>query len=138
MRKFIIILTCLLLTACATPKKALLLPDHMTYNATFKMLWNDISAEAGNRSSLKNYSPSKDIIQKYSLSRQSEKYIVSGFLFADERFSVQEFEKIGGSLVDYGNGQYTFRIPINRLDKMLHIQGITRIEIGNKSNLKIH
>ncbi len=138
MKKFIIIITSLLLTACATQKEALLLPDYITYNATFKMLWNDISAEAGNKRSLKNYTPSNNVVQNYSLFQQDGKYIVSGFLFADATFSVHDFEKTGGALVDYGNGQYTFRIPINRLEKMLHIKGITRIELGNKSNLKIN
>ena len=76
-------------------------------------------------------------IEKYNLAEQNGDFYISGHLYVNENFSRNKFEEIGGSLVDYGNGHFTFRIPIKNLEAMIRINGIERVELAKKVNLKI-
>ncbi len=127
----------LTLTACATRRQAVVIPETVSCNPTFQMLWASFAEETKNLRSLEKYTPSDEFITNYNLSEEDGKYIVSGFLTTNEHFSQADFEKLGGTLVAYNDGLYTFRIPINNLEKMVQLQGITRIEASNKVQLKL-
>lgn len=138
MKKCLFLITTLLLTACVAKRGIISLPENITYNAEFKILWADFAEETKNKRSLKNYTPSDKLIQNHNLTKQDGEVIVSGFLFTAEDFSIQDFENIKGSLVNYGKGTFTFRIPIKNIDKMVKIKGINRIETTKNANLKIN
>ncbi len=125
------------LTACVAKRQIVTLPDTASYNPTFQMLWASFAEETKNLRSLDNYTPSDEFVANYNLSEQDGKYIVSGFIQTNEQFSQTDFEKLGGTLVAYNDGLYTFRMPINNLEKMVQLQGITRIEASNKAQLKL-
>lgn len=135
MKKFIFIVVTLL-TACVAKREVATLPKSVTCNAEFQILWEDYVAET-KKFSEKNYKPSEIFIEKYNLAEQNGDFYISGHLYVNEKFSRTEFEKIGGSLVDYGNGHFTFRIPIKNLEIMIKINGIERVELAKKVNLKI-
>lgn len=138
MKKISFLITILLLTACVAKRGIITLPKNVTYNAEFKMLWADFVEETKNKRSLKNYTPSDKLIQSHNLTREDGEVFVSGFLFTTENFSIQDFESIKGALVNYGEGTFTFRIPIKNIDKMVKTKGIKRIETTKNANLKIN
>ncbi len=137
MKKLIYMAIAFTLTACVAKRQIVTLPETVSCNPTFQMLWASFTEETKNLRSLDSYTPSDEFVANYNLSEQDGKYIVSGFLQTNEQFSQTDFEKLGGSLVSYNNGLYTFRIPVNNLAKMVYLQGITRIEASNKVQLKL-
>lgn len=131
MKQFVITIAALATLTCCTTLKQLAssLPSTLSCNPTFMQLWNDFTA-------LKGSSLSQDFIQKYLPEQDEESYIIAGYITTNESFSKDSFEALGGTLVDYNNGLYSFRMPIKNLTQMVQLQGITRIELAPKAELK--
>ena len=109
--------------------------DRARLSNSFNSFWEELSEEA-NGKSLEQYIPSQALIERYSLKKQDQQFLVSGFLHTDSTFNKADIEYIGGNVVAYTNKIKTFSVPIKNIPLLIKVKGITYIEISRKVRTK--
>jgi len=109
--------------------------DRAKLSNSFNSFWEELTEEA-NGKSLEQYIPSQALIERYSLKKQDQQILVSGFLHTDSTFNKADIECIGGNVVTYANKIKTFSVPIKNVSLLIQVKGITYIEIGRKVRTK--
>ncbi|BEG99538.1 hypothetical protein BSYN_18030 [Bacteroides sedimenti] len=105
------------------------------FSSGFNVFLTALSEEAeGN--SLDQFVPSENLIKQFSLKKIDGLFNIFGFLQTDNSFQEKEVEKIGGKLIPYSLQIYSFHIPIESIQKLIQIKGITFIEINQKTRTK--
>lgn len=105
------------------------------FSSGFNVFLTALSEEAeGN--SLDQFVPSENLIKQFSLKKIDGLFNIFGFLQTDHSFQEKEVEKIGGKLIPYSLQIYSFHIPIESIQKLIQIKGITFIEINQKTRTK--
>lgn len=109
--------------------------DSNQFSVNFKSLWKEVIEECGNND-LHKYTPSQNLINKFSLRKQNNQYILSGFLHTDSTFKESDIENHGGNVVKYSDKIKTFTIPIKNIPALIKVKGITYIDTGRKVQIK--
>lgn len=112
------------------------LPKEVYYSLNFKQFWLDLVSETETFKKMSKYSPSKEMREEYSLVKQGDQYVISGFLKVNAEFDKDNFKSFGGTLVKFTETQYTFTFPIVNIDKIFSVEGISAVELANKVQIK--
>ena len=105
------------------------------FSVNLKSLWKEVIEECGDKD-LNKYTPSQDLINKFSLRKQDNQYVLSGFLHTDSTFKESDIENLGGNVVKYSDKIKTFIIPIKNIPALINVKGITYIDTGRKVQIK--
>ncbi len=143
---------CLLLlafgfTACHSAQKATaidkvvvesyILPDSLSVSPAFGMFWNDWNSELQQAGvNLTDYIPSEDLTQRYLLRQNQGEYYLNGFLHTNPLFNAKSITALRGNCVAYGEGIYTFAIPVRELPRFVALPGIVYIESASPAHLR--
>lgn len=153
MNKLTIILTLTLLTAmlsCAETKRVSANQQEKTKgeNQTemtteiklspfAKFFINDLKKELDKQNaSIKNFKPTKELIDKYSIQLFNNEYFVQGFVTTNNQLNQAELNKLNITTGKPMGNKMTIRIPLQSFFQFLNLQGIEHFEMNPKSELK--
>ncbi len=92
-------------------------------------LQNDLNAS---KQTLKNFVPTTQFADKYSLQKIKGKYHVSGFIQTDNSFSEKQLKRIKVFLGQPSGNIRTVHIPLSAFLSFLKQKGITYFELSKK------
>ncbi len=136
-----------LLGACHTSKKvsetenllteSYTLPDTLSASVSFRMFWDEWNRELQQAGvPLAQYVPSDELAQRYILRQNQGIYCLTGFLHTYPNFNPQSLIELGGNCVAYGEGIYTFSIPVIALPQFVALPGIKYIESASPVHMR--
>ncbi len=113
------------------------LPDSLSVSPAFGMFWNDWNRELQQAEvALADYTPSEELAQRYLLRQDRGVYYLNGFLHTNVQFNALSLTALGGHCVAYGEGIYTFSIPVRELPRLVALPGIVYIESASPAHLR--
>lgn len=106
-------------------------------SAYTKFLIHDIEKELkDNKVVLKNYVPSKFIVDTYSMMNINDIYHISGMAFINDKFVSTSLNKYQIKSGTTAGKVITLQIPINKLDSFFMMNDIEYFQISEKVDLK--
>ena len=108
------------------------LPKDISVSTSFRMLWDawkDEVAQSGKPA--EQYTPSAQLIKRFSLRNQNGEYLVTGFLQTTPGFTTESRTQLGGHCVKYNDTTYSFGMPLRSLASFVNLPGIVYIEASS-------
>ncbi len=135
------------ITACHSAKESVsesatsateyVLPDSLSTSPGFRMFWTEWNTHLKQSGKTwAEFTPTEELAKKYSLRKNSDGYILSGFLHTSPDFDKESLTLIGGNCVAYGKGIFTFHIPVREIPRLVTLPGITYIECASPAQLR--
>lgn len=113
-------------------------PETLSMSAGFKSLWSDLKAGLSAGSSLSDFVPDGQFIEKHSLSCGENSYTVDGYVTVDaQKFTPSALKKHNVSLIEMNKkeGIYTFSCELKNLPYLIYADGVKYIETSKNVNL---
>lgn len=102
-------------------------------SADTKLFMMDLQHELeSSKQSLKSFTPSSQLADKYSLQKIKGIYYVSGFIKTDKNFSDMKLKKIKTYPGQPSGGIRTILVPLSAFSTFLNQKGITYFELSKK------
>lgn len=132
-----LILPIVLFTGCATvygqPTTNKIEQGSFPVSVEAKMFMIDLQNELNaSKQTLKDYVPTTQFADKYSLQKIKGKYHVSGFIQTNNSFSEKQLRRIKVFPGQPSGGVRTVMIPISAFSSFLKQKGITYFELSKK------
>jgi|GEM_PF-6428454 len=108
---------------------------HSSYNisARTKQFLNELEKESKeSNKNLKKFTPSKKMIEEYSLKQTNETFFISGFIKTGESFDKTIFENSGVTFGQPSGKIITVNVPLHFLSDFLNHKEIEYFEISGK------
>lgn len=142
---FLCLVACCLFTACITSRNksehpvqkatGIQIPDTMKTSPLFKLFCRELSEDMQKKTGAEKYIPSEKLQKKYALYQAGDQFRVRGYIYFNQLFDRKSLEELGGSGTVYTNEIQSFSIPVERLQQLVLLPGITYIEISQKVKL---
>ena len=105
-------------------------------SAQTRLLINEIEKELNiSKTKLENYTPTTEIIDKYSLIYIGNQIYISGFMLTKMNFDRTELDKISVKTGSTSGKLTTVQVPLNKLDQFLKNEQIEYFEIAVKAKI---
>ncbi len=143
MKKVVFVMAVILGLASCSQQKSLVstlplenLPKEIKFSPSFRIFWEEMKTETAGLSKITKFKPTDEFCDKYSIRKEGKVYAISGFLTVNEKFNVEKFKSLGGTLVKFTDTKYTFMFPLRSVDRLFDVEGIRAIELARKVQTK--
>lgn len=135
-----ILLMLIIINGCGTMKKHNLhnisAPAGVNISPRLMALCDILNEWTKEKGDIKLFVPDELTMQTYALKKVEEQYWVSGFLTVTPLFSADNvLTAKGGVITSITSDYYTFSVPIEYLNELLHLPGITHADCAKPVNL---
>ena len=112
------------------------LPTNIDFSNSFRLLWDQLTADTKHVRSLEKYKPSDEVLANAAISERDGAYFVSGWLTTNDQFDEAAFTALGGEVTRIDNTTATFRFPLKRLPEMWQVSGIVSVEAAQRVHIR--